>query len=381
MEILVNSEKYRVYSLNEQCIVYRSSNASLHLLDDLPAWLLLALDAGLNKTEIQREALKNQISVDQLNSAFREIDKLLDSNFPPSSYRQEYTDLIQHSVGPELVSSPLFSVSLIGKYFHLDTNCPRFANYLQTLSSKLQLDDGNQIDYQIFIEHFEDTYHIKCNDFLVAEVSVYEKIMPILMDHMQILAYQSSHYLMAVHSAMLMRNGKGLMLPGKSGSGKSTLCLSLLKKGFSCYSDEISVLSLNDHQLMPIPLPAAIKSGSWNIMSDDFPDITSLPVWHRTDGRRLKYIDFPIIENNLKNVPVSCIVFPHYSNDYKTCKLEPINSVAALAGLTEAGYQIKDDLTAEKVEQILEWISQTPAYHLRYSNLYDAHKAIHQLLK
>lgn len=203
--------------------------------------------------------------------------------------------------------------------------------------------------------------------------------MPILMDHLQILSYQSSDYLLAIHSAALSFHGNGLMLPSKSGSGKSTLCLSLINGGFENYSDEVSVITIDKQQLMPLPLPSAIKTGSWQVLLDNFPGINTLPMWKREDGRKLKYVTTPT-KKNFPALPVKCIFFPEFNPVNHQCQLTALNAPETLQKLTEEGYQIKDNLTPEKVEKLLQWVSGISSFHLAYSNLDDAHKVIKQCM-
>lgn len=373
-------EECFAYSLSEKLIVFQSESASLHFLDELSAWLFLSLDAGLSETDLKKELCESQLNPILLDQAFEKIDVLLSPEKIDTSYQQEYETLIATPVlAPDKLTA-IVSLSLLGKTFHLYSDCQQFESYLLTLSlAKLPICEIGA-DYHVVISTINNSYQLSCNNVPIYTIDKFEYIMPILMDHLQILAYQSSDYLLAVHSAMLEVNGKGLMLPGQSGSGKSTLAVSLLSHGYHCYSDEIAVISADDNQLMPIPLPAAIKSGSWRVIKQSFPNINLLPVWARSDGRHSKYIDLPHNYHPLPNTPLACIIFPHYEANFSGCKLIEIDPVSVLEQLTLAGYQIKNNLTQEKVEQILQWISSIPAYHLHYANLDDAHQYINELM-
>ncbi len=380
---LASFKEHYVYALDEILIVFHSKSISLHLLDELSSWLFLSLDAGLSKAELKNELIENNIDSELLEIAFERIEEILKPPPVHTSYKQEYTDIIASLASSPSNLSPLVCITLLGKKFQVYSACPHFKNYLQSvfinnLGDSSWHDDNT--DYHINVKPVEDAYQLICNGTEVSKIEKYNFIMPRLMDHMQILAYQSIDYLFAVHSAMLTYKGRGVMLPGSSGSGKSTLAVSLLAKGFQCLSDEIAVIAGNDNKLMPLPLPAAIKSGSWEVIQSDFPDIDELPTWERNDGRRSKYIALPYSDNNLPETTVKCIVFPHYQASIKETELVSMDSISALKQLTSAGYQIRDGLTKEKVEQILGWISITPAYHLSYSNLNDAHDVIEKLM-
>ena len=377
---LISFGEYNAYFLDEILIVFNSKNNFLHLLDELSAWLFLSLDAGLSEETLKCELIENQIDVKLLKSTFEKIDNLLHTRHQNAVYQHEYDFLITSPSVAPTISSPIISMVLLDKKFQVYSNCKRFMTYLKTLSLVSDLSFKESTDYHVEVLILEGRYQLSCNGLYVKDIAKFKNIMPTLMDPLQVLAYQSSDYLLSVNSAMLEINGKGLMLPGLSGSGKSTLAVSLLSQGYQCYSDEVAVISVVDDQLMPLPLPAAIKSGSWDVIQNSFPNIESLIVWARADGRRSKYIDLPHSYYNLPNIPINCIVFPHYQADAKSCELLPINSISALEELTKAGYQIKDSLTKEKVEQILHWIANISAYHLTYSNLNDAHQVINKLM-
>lgn len=373
-------KKHRAYSLNDKLIILNLENSTLHVLGELSSWLFLSLDAGLSKAELKNELVENLIDTNLLDSAFKQIDGLLNPIINTSTYQQEYAELIDSISCPPSNIESLLSISILGKHFKIYTSCPDFISYLKTLYLNDATLDKQAADYHVLITPIGTTYQLTCNGVFVARIDKYAYIMPILMDHIQILAYQASDYLLTVHSAMLEKKGKGLMLPGQSGSGKSTLAVSLLAKGYRCYSDEVAVVSSQSSKLMPLPLPAAIKSGSWEVVQQDFPTIDSLVVWERADGRRSKYIDLPHTYHNLSETSVGCIIFPHYQADLASCELVSLDSISALQQLTLAGYQIKDNLTPQKVEQLLNWISTVSAYQLSYSNLDEAHKIVEQLM-
>lgn len=71
---------------------------------------------------------------------------------------------------------------------------------------------------------------------------------------------------LALHAAVLERNGKALVLPAPSGSGKSTLCAALLLHGWRLLSDELALIRLDDSHLIPMPRPVSLKNASIELM-------------------------------------------------------------------------------------------------------------------
>lgn len=378
---LLSFEKHRAYSLNEALILFCIESGSLNLLDALSAWVFMLFDNGFGLKEVRQQGIKEKVDAEQLSFAIDSVQEIL--NLPLTSsgvYRHEYEAVT--------LSEPIFpgkwevisKVGLLGKVFQLHSNCPDFVSYLNTLSFSRDAVLNQKADYHFLVSFSKGRYQISCNNIVLASFGDYELLMPALMDYMQIIAYQSSDYLIAVHAAVLEYKGKGLVLPGLSGSGKSTLAVSLIPKGYKCYSDEVAVVSEKHNFAKPLVLPAAIKSGSWKVIGESVQLVSDLPTWRRADGRRSKYIDLPHADESLADIPIAVIVFPKYSEVEESSRLVPLTSIEALKGLTDAGYQIKEGLDEQKVDEILTWITQKPAYQLFYSDLGDAHKVISSLM-
>jgi hypothetical protein len=380
----LNSKQLTCFELGKSWIVLKHTSSSLHVLSALDMWILYALDEHLSQQEIITTLEKEGAEQSVIDQHYAYIQKLLeDDENSTGTYAQEYAFLSQSAPSTPSVKTQC-SFDFLGKRINiisddepffqdcmtLFANQPRFSRFIQSTDT----------NFQFSLTRKADDYQLYCNDHLLFDIAEYCLIMPILMDSIQIISYQFSDYLLGIHSAMLVKNNNGLMLPGLSGSGKSTLCASLLKQGYTCYSDELALLSLSTSKLMPMPLPMALKSGSWDVMAVDFPEMDKLPIWERADGRRSKYIELPHTIDDLPEAKVKCIIFPHYHADRAQCELIPLDSVSALKGLTRVGYQIKQDLTIEKVEQLLRWIAGISAYELHYANLDDAHRIIDSLM-
>lgn len=63
-----------------------------------------------------------------------------------------------------------------------------------------------------------------------------------------------------MHSAVVERDGRALIMPAPSGSGKSTLCAALAWRGWRLLSDEMAVFSFEDGNVYPNPRPVSLKN-------------------------------------------------------------------------------------------------------------------------
>jgi HprK-related kinase A len=70
-----------------------------------------------------------------------------------------------------------------------------------------------------------------------------------------------------MHSAVLERDGRALLMPAPSGSGKSTLCAALAWRGWRLLSDEMAVFSFEDGNVYPNPRPVSLKNQAVGIIA------------------------------------------------------------------------------------------------------------------
>lgn len=71
---------------------------------------------------------------------------------------------------------------------------------------------------------------------------------------------------MVMHSAVLERHGRALILPAASGSGKSTLAAALAWRGWRLLSDEMAVFSFENASVLPNPRPVSLKNRSIDVV-------------------------------------------------------------------------------------------------------------------
>ncbi|ASP68149.1 serine kinase [Sinorhizobium meliloti] len=93
----------------------------------------------------------------------------------------------------------------------------------------------------------------------------------------------------ALHAALLVKNGKGLLICGAPGAGKSTLALALLEAGFACGGDDIALMR-PDGLLRGVPFAPALKRGSWGLLEGMRGTIEAAPVHRRLDNQYVRYL-------------------------------------------------------------------------------------------
>jgi len=86
------------------------------------------------------------------------------------------------------------------------------------------------------------------------------------------------HTLLTIHSAVLEKNGRVLLMPAPPGSGKSTLCAALMFNGWRLLSDEMALLDPDSGLVVPAPRPVSLKNRSIEVVRQRWPRAVLGPV-------------------------------------------------------------------------------------------------------
>lgn len=377
-----------VNALGENAFVFwHRSSASLHQLSGLGCWVLMGLDQGLNADQLIQEYQASHpdtlASTDAVSDLITQVQAiLLTSDTATAPYREEYTAVLAGGVSSERLDEGIcFRAGMLN--IQLISQASAFMQSVYSLFAyELRSPISGAIDGQFeVIENAPDSYRLLCNGKVLNSTLTAAQLMPVLMDYIQIMGYQRHDYLLAVHAAVVVNKGLALILPGLSGAGKSTLCVSLVQQGYACYSDELAVLGEPEGMAQPLPLPMAVKRGSWPLLQTDWPVLKTAEIWRRPDGRELKYLPLPDTAYPDQQSPITHqhVIFPQYDARCETAELRRLTPSELLHQLTQVGYQVKAGLDPHKVERLLAFVSTTPAHAIRYANLEDAHALLKTL--
>lgn len=98
---------------------------------------------------------------------------------------------------------------------------------------------------------------------------------------------------LVVHSAVLERDGRALVMPAPSGSGKSTLCAALAWRGWRLLSDEMAVFCFETGRLLANPRPVSLKNRSVDVISAYAPQARFSRVFSATSKGDIAYMQPP----------------------------------------------------------------------------------------
>lgn len=191
-------------------------------------------------------------------------------------------------------------------------------------------------------------------------------------------AINAYDFLFYIHAGVVGTRGACVLLPAAPGSGKSSLTAALTRKGFGYFSDEVALIKPGTFQVPPMPLAFCIKSTGWELMSRYYPEIASVPMHNRDDGKRVRYIAPPPGAVQRKSAMVSHIIFPRYDSAGPT-ELKPLARSEALGRLMSECLALRQRLDQNNVRELLRWIGGLDCYALNFSSLDEAAELVAQV--
>jgi hypothetical protein len=188
-----------------------------------------------------------------------------------------------------------------------------------------------------------------------------------------------SHEHLMIHAAVVERDGAAMLLPGDPGAGKSTLCAALVNRGWRLLSDEMALISLSDHSLIPIPRPIALKNQSIDVIRRFAPDVVVGPMARDTVKGDVAHIRPPAdsVRRADESAAPRWVVFPHYSAGEPTT-LTPETKGKAFMRLAghSFNYHVLGRLGFDTLGDLMD--DATP-FDLTYSDLDDAVSCLEML--
>jgi HprK-related kinase A len=180
-----------------------------------------------------------------------------------------------------------------------------------------------------------------------------------------------AHRWLAVHAAVLERNGRTMILSAESGAGKSTLCAALALNGWRLFSDEFALIDPDTGKLTPLPRPMSLKNASIEIIRRRSADTVFGPEGVDIEGARFVHMKPPSesVRRAREHAPPAWVIVPRWVAG-RTTTLEPLEKARALFRLTDQSFNY-NYLGAKGFECVAELVRRSDCYTLEYSDLDD----------
>ena len=181
-----------------------------------------------------------------------------------------------------------------------------------------------------------------------------------------------SHQYLVIHAAVVERNGQAFIFPGTPGSGKSTLCAALVCSGWRLLSDEMTLVSVADGLVYPVPRPISLKNRSLDVIRNFSPDVVMGPVVNNTAKGAIGHVRPPDESVELGEIPAkpAKLIFPKYLEGSKT-DLAPLSKSHALLKLAENCFNY-NILGVQGFNSAGDLIDTSDCYEFKYSCLEEA---------
>ncbi|MCZ7626465.1 MAG: hypothetical protein M5R38_12370 [Candidatus Methylomirabilis sp.] len=194
----------------------------------------------------------------------------------------------------------------------------------------------------------------------------------------QLLARRGLH---VVHAAALERNGRGVLIPGVSGSGKSTSCVSLMRAGYRCLSDDKPFLRENGSGIELLPFPEMIDVTDQSVAF--FPELSKAATALESGFRKKRFCAEALYPGSTADaVRPSVILFPKITQK-STSSVEALSRVQALQMLLPHSLLCFDrTIAARHFELLAHLVETTTCYRLHFGrDVLDLPRLVDRLLE
>lgn len=186
---------------------------------------------------------------------------------------------------------------------------------------------------------------------------------------------------LVLHSGVVAKNDRAVLLPAIPGSGKSTLTAALHLSGYRLLSDEFGVIEPESGELIPMVRPVALKNNSVPIISDRFPNAVLGPIFPKTKKGDVSHLS-PSLDSvrarHTAAVPTA-VVFPRYVKGAR-CRMEDVDPASAFNRLAVNSFNY-EFLGLQGFRRVTELVRKCACKQLIFDSLDDAIGAIDDLLE
>ncbi len=193
-----------------------------------------------------------------------------------------------------------------------------------------------------------------------------------------LLSQRLNAYLL-LHSGVVARNGRAVILPAAPGSGKTTLTCALHLAGWRFLSDEFGVYDMDRGCLLPMVRPAPLKNQSISIIRQR-PGAVLGPLYPGTRKGDVAHFvpDRDSFMARHVTARPALVVFPRFVAG-ATLQCQPLSKADAVLRLGQNSFNCQA-LGPPGFQAVVSLAQQAPAWELIYGDLDAAMAQIEKLL-
>ena len=206
-----------------------------------------------------------------------------------------------------------------------------------------------------------------------------DQSLPVLEWGVNLVVALRSHCFLMLHSAVLERDGRAMLLPAAPGFGKTTLCAALAHRGWRLLSDEFGLIRPHTRDFIPVPRPMALKNESIAVLRSFAPEAVIGPSTQNTRKGTVAHVKPPADSVYRQHVPAPArwVVFPRWE-PRAGLSLEPLSTVESfmMLAMNAFNYELLGEAAFRTVRTV---IKHSDCYRLVYSDLDEAAARLEQL--
>ena len=371
------------FLVENELLIFDKNQKKLYGLDQISTFIWLSAQEGLNPEKISKHLTKKLgVPAEKARVDVRMVLNMMAFNIHPSEGqapqrdKTHTTDVFLRTQKPSSKNSSIEHeyYKIANTLFEIDYPDKRTKDYVHPVFSHFNTEKSKSLK-KVKIVNTEGGYLILEDGKPIRVCDTFENLGPILNHELIRMAYHATDFLVAIHAAVVSNGSFCMIFPGISGSGKTTLTAGLIRSGLKYFSDEVTVISKNNHLVTPLPVSLNTKKGSWPILKNMYPNILNSLVYHRLDGQCVRYLTPPreSLEVNMgrQQLKANFIFFTKFTPNDQS-KIASISPVQALNKLDQAGYHVNGGLTEDSVCDLVVWISNIKCYDFTFSSLEEA---------
>jgi HprK-related kinase A len=175
-----------------------------------------------------------------------------------------------------------------------------------------------------------------------------------------------------MHSAVVERHGKAMLLPAVPGDGKTTLCAGMVNRGWRLLSDEFGLIRPETNKVVPIPRPMPLKNESIEVIKAFAPNAEFGPFIPNTRKGDVAHVK-PTRDSIAKagdDAKAAWIVFPRWVEN-ASLSLQEMSGAEGfiLLASNSFNYELLGESGFNTVKHL---VSGSRCFRLVYSNLEEA---------
>jgi hypothetical protein len=285
----------------------------------------------------------------------------------PREWRFEPSALVPPLPAPVVAPSPAgaWRLSLAELSVSLEVDFAEVERSLAPLLAPLREGGGREVLYRLEVRGDPDRWTLEGNGTPLESGKDADGAVVATLRTLTELGCGARERMLVVHGAALMLpDGRGLLLVARGGSGKTTLAAALNSNGMALLSDDVVPVT-PDGRLVGLGLPLCVKPGSFPVLAAWRPDLERAPSVMRL-GQPVRFLPArgPRVAHP---VAPGLLLFPSHRPG-EAPRVESLTPAQVLRGVVEAESVIRG-LTQTKLEALARWVGMAPAYSVTYPDL------------